>query len=99
MNNLELNKIYNESNLVTMSKMQDDFVDIVITSPPYNLGKGRAYKGGLDYDEYDDKKSIDKIKLLSKINSFMNTVVVRFISICNTSRVTGILFVNMFHFL
>ena len=31
MNNLELNKIYNESNLVTMSKMQDDFVDIVIT--------------------------------------------------------------------
>jgi len=40
---IELNKIYNESNLDTMAKMPDDFVDMVITSPPYdNL---RDYKG------------------------------------------------------
>jgi len=33
----ELNKIYNEPNLETMSKMPDKFVDLVITSPPYNM--------------------------------------------------------------
>lgn len=40
---IELNKIYNENCLNTMSRMQDDFVDLVITSPPYdNL---RDYNG------------------------------------------------------
>ena len=39
MNNLELNKIYCESNLETMARMPDGFVDIVVTSPPYNIGK------------------------------------------------------------
>jgi site-specific DNA-methyltransferase (adenine-specific) len=40
---MEINKIYCESNLDTMAKMPDNFVDLVITSPPYdNL---RDYKG------------------------------------------------------
>jgi len=40
---LELNKIYNESNLDTMARMPDCFVDLTVTSPPYdNL---RDYKG------------------------------------------------------
>ena len=40
---LELNKIYNESNLETMKRMPDNFVDLTVTSPPYdNL---RDYKG------------------------------------------------------
>lgn len=34
---LELNKLYNEPNLETMSKMPDKFVDLVVTSPPYNM--------------------------------------------------------------
>lgn len=39
----ELNKIYNESNLETMSRMPDNFIDLTVTSPPYdNL---RDYKG------------------------------------------------------
>ena len=43
MNNLELNKIYCESNLDTMAKMPDNFVDLTVTSPPYdNL---RDYNG------------------------------------------------------
>jgi DNA modification methylase len=43
MNNIELNKIYCESNLDTMANMPDNFIDLVITSPPYdNL---RDYKG------------------------------------------------------
>ena len=32
-----MNKLYNEPNLETMSKMPDKFVDLVITSPPYNM--------------------------------------------------------------
>jgi len=40
---IELNKIYNESNLDTMAKIPDNFVDLTVTSPPYdNL---RDYKG------------------------------------------------------
>lgn len=40
---MEINKIYNENCLNTMARMPDGFVDLVVTSPPYdNL---RAYKG------------------------------------------------------
>jgi DNA modification methylase len=46
MNNLELNKIYCESNLETMARMPDNFVDLTVTSPPYdNL---RTYKDDID---------------------------------------------------
>jgi len=42
-NYMELNKIYNESNLETMARMPNCFVDLTVTSPPYdNL---RDYKG------------------------------------------------------
>lgn len=33
---MEINKIYCESNLETMAKMPDKFVDLVVTSPPYD---------------------------------------------------------------
>lgn len=40
---VELNKIYCESNLDTMAKMPDNFIDLTVTSPPYdNL---RTYNG------------------------------------------------------
>ena len=40
---IEVNKNYNESNLETMAKMPDCFVDLTVTSPPYdNL---RDYNG------------------------------------------------------
>jgi DNA modification methylase len=40
---LELNRIYNENCLDTMSKMPDGFIDLTVTSPPYdNL---RTYNG------------------------------------------------------
>lgn len=40
---LQINKIYNENNLETMSRMPDNFIDLTVTSPPYdNL---RTYKG------------------------------------------------------
>jgi site-specific DNA-methyltransferase (adenine-specific) len=40
---MELNKIYNENNLDTMARMPDRFIDLTVTSPPYdNL---REYNG------------------------------------------------------
>lgn len=47
---MELNKIYCESNLDTMARMPDDFIDLTVTSPPYdNL---RDYKGySFDFEE------------------------------------------------
>lgn len=40
---IELNKIYNENCLDTMKRMPDNFIDLTVTSPPYdNL---REYKG------------------------------------------------------
>ena len=33
---LELNRIYNESNFDTMKRMPDNFVDLTVTSPPYD---------------------------------------------------------------
>jgi len=40
---IEVNKIYNENCLDTMSRMDDNFIDLTVTSPPYdNL---RTYNG------------------------------------------------------
>ena len=40
---MEINKIYNENCLDTMSRMSDNFIDLTVTSPPYdNL---RTYNG------------------------------------------------------
>lgn len=35
---VELNKIYNEDNLSTLARMEDNSIDLVVTSPPYNKG-------------------------------------------------------------
>lgn len=52
---MEINKIYCESNLETMARMPDNFVDIVITSPPYNIFNTKAKDRG--YDFYEDNKT------------------------------------------
>jgi len=40
---IEINKIYKENNLETMSRIPNDFIDLTVTSPPYdNL---RTYEG------------------------------------------------------
>lgn len=36
MQNIEINKTYNENNLQTMARMSDCFVDLTVTSPPYD---------------------------------------------------------------
>jgi len=48
---MELNKIYNEDCLEMMAKMPDNFIDLTITSLPYNFE--------IDYNNYN---IITKIK-------------------------------------
>lgn len=43
MTQLELNKIYCEDNLLTLARMPDDFLDLTVTSPPYD--DLRTYNG------------------------------------------------------
>jgi DNA modification methylase len=40
---MEINKIYNENCLDTMSRMEDNFIDLTVTSPPYD--DLRTYNG------------------------------------------------------
>lgn len=44
---METNKIYNESCLDTLKKMDDAIIDLTVTSPPYNID--------VDYNGYNDK--------------------------------------------
>jgi DNA modification methylase len=49
---MNVNTIYNESAIDTLQKMSDEFIDCVITSPPYdNL---RAYKNDIDKNWSDE---------------------------------------------
>jgi len=79
MNNLELNTIYNESNLVTMAKMPNDYVDYVLTSPPYNVGKNgmvdakyNDYTDNLDDYYENQKKLINELLRVTKKHVFYN---------------------------
>lgn len=49
---MEINKIYNENCLETMRRMPDNFIDLVVTSPPYNLGE-KHHTGNNRHNGYD----------------------------------------------
>lgn len=57
---IKLNALYNEDCMLTMSKMPSNFVDIIITSPPYNKA---GYEGFLrkthPRDAWQAKRNID----------------------------------------
>jgi site-specific DNA-methyltransferase (adenine-specific)/site-specific DNA-methyltransferase (cytosine-N4-specific) len=48
---LNINKIYNEDCLETMKRMEDDSIDLVVTSPPYADRRKTTY-GGIHPDKY-----------------------------------------------
>ena len=66
---MEINKIFNEDCLITMSKIKDKFIDLVVTSPPYNMrtrinnGKYTTREKGehfsKKYKHFDDALDID----------------------------------------
>ncbi len=48
---MEVNKIYNEDCLVGLKKLEDNSIDLIITDPPYNIGKDFA-NDSIDEEEY-----------------------------------------------
>lgn len=55
---IDLNKIYNEDCLETMKRMDDNSVDLVVTSPPYNTSRvGSSDKYASRYDTFQDSKT------------------------------------------
>ena len=78
---MELNKIYNEDCLQTMSKIPDNFVDLIITDPPYNISKENdnrdiskanspiMRRGSLlnyDFGKWDNMKRSDFLRFTNK---------------------------------
>ena len=47
------NKIYNEDCVLGMKKLPDDSIDLIVTSPPYNLN--------IQYAEYGDDMTLQNI--------------------------------------
>lgn len=67
-----LGKIHNESCLATMGKLQDNYIDLTVTSPPYdNL---RKYEG-ISWDEDVWKKVIRELYRVTKIGGVVVWVV------------------------
>lgn len=66
---MEVNKIYNEINIVTMKNMDSESIDGIITSPPYNIGKKRKdYYYNTGYNEIDNLSPDQYLKI--RINEF-----------------------------
>lgn len=66
---VELDKIYNENNLVTMSKIPSQFISGITCSPPYNLSTKRKdvyYNNG--YSDIDGLSESDYIDI--RVNEF-----------------------------
>lgn len=55
---IELNKIYNGDCTEVLKTFPDNFVDLVVTSPPYNCG--------IKYDSYEDRIDLDQYYTWSK---------------------------------
>jgi len=61
---IELNRIYNEDCLEGMKRIPDGFVDLTVTSPPYdNL---RTYNGSLEWGEHVWKPIIQELYRITK---------------------------------
>ena len=61
---LELDRIYNMDCLEGMKQIPDNYIDLVITSPPYNLG--------IEYDVYNDKR--DWVEYYNWCNNWLREI-------------------------
>lgn len=58
---MELNRIYNQDAIVFMDSIREKYVDVVLTSPPYNTSRtGYTDKYNSRYDCFLDNKTDDK---------------------------------------
>lgn len=71
---MEINKIYNENNLITMSKMPDHFIDGIICSPPYNMGRNPNHRRRDQEDFHLYEEDVDSLTteeyLEKRLNEF-----------------------------
>ena len=61
---MEINKIYNENCLETMARMNSNIIDVILTSPPYNINTERSdcyYNNG--YSELDGLSENDYLEV------------------------------------
>tara|TARA_R110002020_G_scaffold106906_2_gene248544 strand:+ start:3088 stop:3921 length:834 start_codon:yes stop_codon:yes gene_type:complete len=72
LNSLEINKIYNEDCLETMKKMPDDFVDMVLTSPPFNISTANNESDHFKLNREKKYKQTGKYFYFSKYGGFFN---------------------------
>ena len=63
---MELNKIYNKDCIQGLSEMKDNFVDITVTSPPYNLGSKIFRRRDINSVGYEDNMDEEKYFLFLK---------------------------------
>lgn len=71
MGDIQLNTIYNEDCLETMKRMPDNFVDLVLTDPPYGIGIAknpfRQKFAKSDWDNFvPSSEYFDEIRRVSK---------------------------------
>ena len=59
---LKLNVLYNLDCLEGLGKIEDNSIDLIITSPPYNLGNTH-HTGFKKHKSYEDKMPEDKYQL------------------------------------
>ena len=107
---IEINKIYNEDCLVTMGKMQDNSIDLIVTDPPYKttsrgssgnaggmLTKEINKKGNVfTYNNIKPKEYIPEFYRILKKNShcYIMTNHINLIEILNTATNCGFHFVK-----
>ena len=68
-----INNIYNEDCIPFMQKMAEEMVDVIVTSPPYNIGK--------KYGIYNDNKEKGDYLDLIVMTSWLQEVAVKSFSI------------------
>jgi DNA modification methylase len=71
---MEINKIYNEDNILTMSNIPDNFIDGIITSPPYNMGRNPNHRRKDQEDFHLYEEDVDNLTteqyLEKRLNEF-----------------------------
>lgn len=53
---VDINQVYNEDCKETIKRFPDDYIDLVVTSPPYNVNLGNNKCHHSPYDEYNDNR-------------------------------------------
>lgn len=81
------NIIYNEDCLITLDKLDEKSIDVVLTSPPYNMTKRKGgYADTGRYDVYQDWKTEEE---------YINWMVLIFNKIGNVLKDNGVIIFNI----